>query len=108
MKPTREQIEIIILDMIKQEEVIRDFENLIKVMSPDTYKPIITVFDPLKSLKVLCPDIYSCVSYWWYDCDCFPNKIGKVINTNGKELKIKARSLASLKKYLLREWLITS
>ena len=108
MKPTRDQIEIIILEMMKQEIIITEFEKIIHMMSPDTYKPIITAFNSLKPLEVLYPDIYNCVSYWWYDCDCFDDKIWTVINDTWKELKIQARSLESLKKYLLREWVITT
>ncbi len=106
MKPTRNQIEIIILEMIKQELIIDEFTKVIKMMAPESYEPIITAFNSMKSLEVLYPDIYDCVSYWWYDCSIFTDKIGSITNEEWEKLKIKARSLASLKKYLLREDLI--
>lgn len=93
--------------MMKQEIIIDEFTKVIKMMAPESYEPIVTAFNSMKALEVLHKDIYNCISYWWYDCDCFSDKIGSVTNTDWKELKIKSRSLASIKKYLLREKLIT-
>jgi hypothetical protein len=74
-KPTRYQIEIIVLDMMKQELVIDEFQKVIKMMAPESYEPCITTFNPLKSLEVLYPDIHSCISYWYFDCYSFEDRI---------------------------------
>ena len=106
MIPTRNQIEEIVLDMMKQELVIDEFEKIVHLMAPESYSPIITIFNPLKSLEVLFPDIHTCISYWRYDCYSFGDKVWEVQDTEWNKLQIMWRSLESLKKYLIREWLL--
>lgn len=64
-----------------QEDIYKEkLEDVIHLLSPDAYKPIITVFDCLYPIRIIYPEIYDCISYWWYDCDCLPDKMGKVQN----------------------------
>lgn len=108
MKPTREQIELCVLQMMQEDIYKTKLEDVIWLLSPDVYKPIITVFDCLYPLRVIYPEIHDCISYWWYDCDCFTDKIGKVQNKDWEVLEMQARSLESLKKYLILENVVTS
>lgn len=104
-KPTRWQIELCLLQMMQEEIYKEKIEEVIGLLSPDTYKPIITVFDCLYPIRILYPDIYDHISYWWYDCSCM--EWGGLVTCEKRwELRIQGRSLESIKKYLLRDELI--
>ena len=80
MKPTREQIELCVLQMMQESIYMEKLEDVIGLLSPDSHKPIITVFDCRYPIRIIYPEIHDCISYWWYDCDCMEDKIGKVQN----------------------------
>lgn len=103
MKPTREQIEKIILEDQKSDKLIETLTDAISLLSPSSYRPMIDVFDVLYPVKILYPDIYDCISYWKYECYGI---IWEVQNMDWKSIKIVWWSIKSLKKYLEWEWLI--
>lgn len=70
MKPTRSQIELCILQFMQEQIYTEKLEDVIGLLSPDSYKTLITVFDCLYPIRILHPEINDCISYWRYDCSC--------------------------------------
>ena len=103
IKPTWEQIEKIIVEAWQYEEKIDKLEEVIWLLAPSSYEPIIDFYYPYHTLEVLFPKIADWVSYWRYECDSWPMEARR---PDGTKIKVHRDNIYTLKQVLLKDELI--
>jgi hypothetical protein len=68
MKPSREQINQI-LDIHEEFHKNMDyFSDIIEKLASSSHPPVFDFHEPLDMIKILLPEIYEILEYYYYEC----------------------------------------